>query len=74
MSDRNKQHHDRRMERLRLKRKKRNQRRALLAIEFAILGGLFFAAYQMEQEGRFEVIDITGDYEETVNNVENLDG
>ncbi len=59
MDKRAKQHHDRRMERLRLQRIRRRKRRAVIMLELLLLGGLFYVTYEMYDSGKFEITDIT---------------
>lgn len=77
MNQREKQHHDRRMERMRLRKKKRQMRTSIIVTELLVLSLLFYIAYEMNENDRFNVKDITNQLNESVEeviNTEELDG
>ncbi len=73
MNRKEKQHHDRRMENIRLRKVKQRKRNAIILIEVLILGILVYTAVLMHQNGCFQMTDITGKSDEIMNSTEELE-
>ncbi len=73
MNRKEKQHHDRRMENIRLRKVKQRKRNAIILIEVLILGALVYIAVLMNQNGCFQMTDITGKSDEIMNSSEEIE-